>query len=115
MKIAVKLNEDKSVQFVNNTSEEAALNQSKDKGWTLVDSDPAFLLSERYSWTVRQSDNKLVHTATLLTPDEEFQKSSTETTDLLLKYGMDIEQIKQSITELTNEQLNSKTNTSTTN
>lgn len=76
MKIAVKLNEDKSVQFVNNTSEEAALNQSKDKGWTLVESDPAFSIETEYLWTVRESDGKLVHISTGMTPDEENLKKS---------------------------------------
>ena len=109
MKIAVKLNEDKSVQFVNNTSEEAALNQSKDKGWTLVDSDPTFSIDNKYQWTVRESDNKLVHVSSQLTPDEENQKSQTELTSMLMAQGQDIESIKQSITELTNLQLQSTT------
>jgi len=50
-------------------------------GWTLVESDPAFLISERFNWTVRQSDNKLVHVSTGMTPDEE----STQANALLGK------------------------------
>lgn len=45
-------------------------------GWTLVESDPAFLISERFNWTVRQSDNKLVHASTGMTPDEESTKAN---------------------------------------
>ncbi len=83
--------------------------QSKIKGWTLVESDPSFLVSEMYLWTVRQFDNKLVHVSSQLTPDEENQKSQTELTSMLMAQGQDIESIKQSITELTNLQLQSTT------
>lgn len=109
MKIAVKLSDSSIITDVNNTSEDGAIRQSKIKGWTLVESDPAFLISEKYLWTVRESDNKLVHVSSQLTPDEENQKSQTELTSMLMAQGQDIESIKQSITELTNLQLQSTT------
>lgn len=115
MKIAVQLDNDRNILFVNDTSEEGAKSQVKkfgDKGWVLVDSVPAFSIDQKYLWTVRESDGKLVHIATNLTPDEESQKSNTELTNLVIAQGTDIEQIKQSITELTNNQL--KNNTSET-
>lgn len=71
MKIAVVLDENRNIFDVNNTSEAAAVEQSKKEGWILVEDDPAFLVSERYMWTVRQSDNALVHISTGMTPDEE--------------------------------------------
>lgn len=71
MKIAVKLNQDNSIQYTNATNEDSALKQSRYDGWTLVESDPAFSVNESYSWTVRESDNKLVHISTGMTPDEE--------------------------------------------
>ena len=71
MKIAVRLNEDKIVINTNNTNEKAAKEQTKKEGWTLVESDPAFSIETEYLWTVRESDNKLVHISTGMTPDEE--------------------------------------------
>lgn len=71
MKIAVRLNEDKIVINTNNTNEKAAKEQAKKEGWTLVESDPAFSIETEYLWTVRESDNKLVHISTGMTPDEE--------------------------------------------
>ncbi|MQS77328.1 hypothetical protein FHL06_13515 [Lactobacillus halodurans] len=112
MKIAVQLDSDRNILFVNDTSEDGAKSQVKlfsDKGWTLVESDPAFSIDQKYLWTVRESDGKLVHIATNLTPDEESQKSNTELTNLVIDQETDIEQIKQSITELTNNQLKNNT------
>lgn len=71
MKIAVKLNQDNSIQYTNATNEDSALKQSRYDGWTLVDSDPAFSSAESYLWTVRETDNTLVHISTGMTPDEE--------------------------------------------
>jgi hypothetical protein len=42
-----------------------------EKGWRLVENDPAFSVDSVSSWTVRESDNKLVHISTGMTPDEE--------------------------------------------
>lgn len=74
MKIAVQVNSDRNIIGTVTTSELGAELQAKlfkDKGWVLVDSDPAFSITESYLWTVRESDNKLVHISTGMTPDEE--------------------------------------------
>lgn len=71
MKIAIQLNSDRNITGIYSSPESGAEQQSKIEGWTLVDSDPAFLITESYLWTVRESDNKLVHVSTGLTPDEE--------------------------------------------
>lgn len=71
MKIAVELDKNGSIGDVNMTNENAALEQSKIEGWTLVDSISTFSIETKYLWTVRQTDNKLVHISTGMTPDEE--------------------------------------------
>lgn len=112
MKIAVQLNSDRNIIDTYLSPEDGAKSQVKlfkDKGWVLVDSDPDFSTDQKYLWTVRESDGKLVHIATNLTSDEESQKSNTELTNLVIAQGTDIEQIKQSITELTNNQLKNNT------
>lgn len=43
----------------------------KDKGWIIVESNPFFNYLNKYDWTVRESDNTLVHISTGMTPDEE--------------------------------------------
>lgn len=72
MEIAVYLDNDINIIGVNNTNNLAAEIQANEKGWTLIqNSDPAFSIDEMFKWTVRQSDNKLVHISTGMTPDEE--------------------------------------------
>lgn len=72
MEIAVYLDDDRNIIGVNNTNNLAAEMQANEKGWTLIqNSDPAFSIDEMYKWTVRESDNKLVHISTGMTPDEE--------------------------------------------
>ena len=71
MKIAIFLNDDRSIGATYMKPESGAIKQSKIKGWTLVDSDPAFLDEESCLWTVRESDGLLVHISTGMTPDEE--------------------------------------------
>lgn len=110
MKIAVKLNENKSVQFVNNTNEEAALNQSKEEGWTLVESDPTFSIDNKFLWTVRASDNKLVHISTGLTPDEETKESLTNLTKEQLNDSLTKAQLQMALTTLTKEYIEDKAN-----
>lgn len=112
MKIAIQLDSDRNIIGTVTTNElgaELQVKLFKDKGWVLVDSNPAFFNDEAFKWTVRESDGKLVHIATNFTPDEESQKSNTELTNLVIAQGSDIEQIKQSITELTNNQLKNNT------
>ena len=71
MKIAVQLDDDRNIVGINATNDYAAEQQSKINGWILIQSDPAFLVSESYLWTVRETDNTLVHISTGMTPDEE--------------------------------------------
>lgn len=74
MKIAVQLDNDRNIIGTVTTNElgaELQVKLFKDKGWVLVDSDPAFSSAESYLWTIRESDNKLVHVSTGMTPDEE--------------------------------------------
>ena len=73
-KISVKLNSDGSVSNILNF-------KYKKEGWILVDSDSAFSKENKFLWTVRESDNKLVHIATGMTPSEE----STQANALLGK------------------------------
>lgn len=78
-KIAIKLNDDRNI--IGYASESTAEAQSKYEGWTLVDSDPAFSIDNMFSWTVRESDNVLVHISTGMAPNEE----STQANALLGK------------------------------
>ncbi|PMD71513.1 hypothetical protein [Companilactobacillus nuruki] len=74
MKIAVQLDDNRNIVGTVTTNElgaELQVKLFKDKGWVLVDSDPAFSSAESYLWTIRESDNKLVHVSTGMTPDEE--------------------------------------------
>ena len=74
MKIAVQLDSDRNIIGTVTTNElgaELQVKLFKDKGWTLVESDPAFSSAESYLWTVRETDNTLVHISTGMTPDEE--------------------------------------------
>lgn len=71
MKIAIKLDENRNIVGINNTNDFAAEAQSKIKGWLLVESNPAFSVENKEFWTVRESDNVLVHISTGMTPDEE--------------------------------------------
>lgn len=72
MEIAVYLDDGRNIIGVNNTNNLAAEMQANEKGWTLIqNSDPAFSIDEMYKWTVRESDNKLIHKSTGMTPDEE--------------------------------------------
>lgn len=71
MKISIKLDADRNIIGVNNTNDSAAEAQSKIKGWSLIESNPAFSIENKELWTVRESDNALVHISTGFTPDEE--------------------------------------------
>ncbi|WP_125764402.1 hypothetical protein [Companilactobacillus hulinensis] len=76
-KVAIQL--DDSRKIIGYASENTAEAQSQFEGWILVDNDPAFLVGDMYFWTVRESDNKLVHIATGMTPDEETNSVSAAT------------------------------------
>ena len=105
MKIAVTLNEQGNIIDVNNTSENAARKQSKDPAWLLVEDNPSFTLDDRFSWTVRSSDNNLVHISTGMTPDEENQDNITELTKGNLANQMTGVQLQAAVTALTKSNL----------
>lgn len=110
MKIAVRLNEDKIVINTNNTNEKAAKEQAKKEGWTLVESDPAFSIETEYLWTVRESDNTLVHISTGKTPDEETKASLVELTKDQLKDGLTKDQLQMGLTALSKQYIEDKAN-----
>jgi len=108
MKIAIQLDSDRNIIGTVTTNEfgaELQVKLFKDKGWTLVDSDPAFLSSESYLWTVRESDSKLVHIATNMTTDEESQQNFTILTMQNLETSKDVKEAQSGITALTQAQL----------
>lgn len=95
-----------SIIIDKNNSISNILNFAVNNGdYVVVEDNPSFKVSERFQWTIRQSDNVLVHKSTGLTPEEESQKSSTEITNVLMANAKDIDDIKQSITALTSMQL----------
>ncbi|WCG36326.1 hypothetical protein [Companilactobacillus farciminis] len=113
MKIAVQLNSDRNIIGTVTTSEFGAELQAKlfkDKGWVLVDSDPAFSSAESYLWTICESDNKLVHISTGKTPDEETKSSLVELTKEQLKDNLTKDQLQNGLTTLTKQYIEDKAN-----
>ena len=109
MEIAVYLDNDRNIICVNNTSNIAAEKQANEKGWTLIqNSDPAFSIDNMYEWTVRKSDDKLVHISTGLTPDEEAKASLAELTKGQLKGQQMDNQFQQAITVMTKQAVQDK-------
>lgn len=105
MKIAVKLDDNKIVININDTNEDAAKEQATEEGWTLVNSDPAFSKYEENLWTVRETDNQLVHISTGMTPDEESQSNITQLTQSSLANQMTGVQLQAAVTALTQSNL----------
>ena len=111
MEIAVYLDDGKNIIGVNNTNNLAAEMQATEKGWTLIqNSDPAFLIDEMFKWTVRESDNKLIHKSTGMTPDEETKASLVELTKDQLKDSLTKDQLQMALTTLTKEYIEDKAN-----
>ncbi|AYE38678.1 hypothetical protein D1B17_08575 [Companilactobacillus zhachilii] len=113
MKIAVQLDDDRNIINANITNELGAELQVKlfaNQGWTLAESDPAFSSAESYLWSVRESDNKLVHISTGMTPDEETKASLSELTKEQLKDSLTKEQLQMGLTSLTKEYIEDKAN-----
>jgi len=111
MEIAVYLDDDRNIISVNNTNNLAAEKQANEKGWTLIqNSDPAFSIDEMFKWTVRESDNKLVHKSTGLTPDEETKVSLVELTKDQLKDGLTKDQLQMGLTALSKQYIEDKAN-----
>lgn len=111
MKIAIELDDDRNIIGVNNTNNLAAEKQASEKGWTLIqNSDPTFSINDMYNWTVRESDNKLVHKSTGKTPDEETKASLVELTKDQLKDSLTKDQLQTALTTLTKEYIEDKAN-----
>jgi len=111
MEIAVYLDDDRNIISVNNTNNLAAEKQANEKGWTLIqNSDPAFSIDEMFKWTVRESDNKLVHKSTGLTPDEETKVSLVELTKDQLKDSLTKDQLQTALASLTKQYIEDKAN-----
>jgi len=108
MKIAVQLDDNRNIVGTVTTNElgaELQVKLFKDKGWVLVDSDPTFSSAESYLWTIRESDNKLVHISTGKTPDEESQSNITQLTQSSLDNKMTGVQLQAAVTALTQSNL----------
>lgn len=111
MEIAVYLDDGRNIIGVNNTNNLAAEMQANEKGWTLIqNSDPAFSIDEMFKWTVRESDNKLVHISTDMTPDEETKESLTNLTKEQLNDSLTKAQLQMALTTLTKEYIEDKAN-----
>ncbi|AKP03591.1 hypothetical protein ABB44_08210 [Companilactobacillus farciminis] len=110
MKISIKLDTNRNIIGINNTNDSAAETQSKIKGWLLVESDPAFSIDNKELWTVRESDNALVHVKTGLTPDEETKESLTSLTKEQLNDSLTKAQLQTALTTLTKEYIEDKAN-----
>ncbi|HCD07907.1 MAG TPA: hypothetical protein DEQ50_06575 [Lactobacillus sp.] len=113
MKIAVQLDDNRNIVGTVTTNELGAELQVKlfsNQGWVLVDSDPTFSSDNKYSWTVRESDNKLVHKLTGLTPDEETKASLAELTKEQLTDSLTKDQLQMALTSLTKEYIEDKAN-----
>ncbi|APX72727.1 hypothetical protein M5C72_06360 [Companilactobacillus allii] len=71
-KITIELNDNGNIRnFIKN--------EYKKEGWIIVDDNPAFNYENKFDWTIRNSDNKLVHIATGMTPEEEANSVSAAT------------------------------------
>lgn len=111
MEIAVYLDDSRNIINVNDTNDIAAEMQANEKGWTLIqNSDPAFSIDKMYEWTVRESDNKLVHKSTGLTPDEETKDSLTNLTKQQLNDSLTKDQLQMALTTLAKEYIEDKAN-----
>ncbi|KAE9557892.1 hypothetical protein [Companilactobacillus bobalius] len=110
MKISVYLDDDRNIIGVNNTSNIAAEMQATEKGWTLIqNSDLAFSIENMYEWTVRESDNKLVHKSTGKTPDEEMKNTIKILTEGQLNGQLTDKQVQEAVTAMTKQAVQDKT------
>lgn len=113
MKIAVQLDDNRNIVGTVTTNELGAELQVKlfsNQGWVLVDSDPTFSSAESYLWTIRESDNKLVHISTGMIPDEETKESLTNLTKQQLNDSLTKAQLQMALTTLTKEYIEDKAN-----
>lgn len=105
-KIAIKLDENRDITSY--TPYPYSMIQDTNNGWMLVEDNPAFSINESFKWTVRESDNKLVHNSTGLTPDEEAKASLAELTKGQLKGQLMDEQFQQAVTVMTKQAIQDK-------
>ena len=105
MKIAIQLNSDRNIIGIYSSPESGAEQQSKIEGWILVDSNPAFSVNEAFKWTVRASDNQLIHISTGKTPDEETKDAIAQLTKQNLTGQLTSTQIQSAVTALTKQNL----------
>ena len=109
MKIAVYLDNDRNIIGVNNTNDIAAEMQANEEGWTLIkNSNPAFSIDNMYEWTVRESDNKLVHKSTGKTPEEETKDTIKVLTESQLKANLTNDQSQQVFKAMTKQIIQDK-------
>lgn len=108
MKIAIQMDSDRNIIGILQTDDSTAERQSKFDGWTLVESDPTFLISDKELWTIRESDNVLVHVSTGQTPDEENKTTLTELTKMQLAGQLTYGQLQSAVTVLTKQMAQDK-------
>jgi len=85
--------------------ENSAQLQATKKGWILVDRDPAFDVSERFKWSIRPEDGKLVHIDTNQTSEEEKNTVITNLTLQNLTQANEITELKKFSTAQTLQSL----------
>jgi len=113
MRIAVRLDKNRNILNTYLAPESGAINQVnkfKNEGWTLVKNNIHFNNENCSEWTVRESDTKLVHISTGLTPDEETKASLVELAKDQLKDSLTKDQLQTALTTLTKEYIEDKAN-----
>lgn len=84
-----------------------SMNQ-KGSNLIFVEKPIGFSIDNMYEWTVRESDNTLVHISTGLTPDEETKASLADLTKDQLKGQLMDNQVQQAITTMTKQAIQDK-------
>ncbi|HCD08243.1 MAG TPA: hypothetical protein DEQ50_08320 [Lactobacillus sp.] len=103
--IAVQLEKDKSILNTYLKPESGVIRQGKEPGWEVVNNVSGFLDAEKHLWTVRQSDNTLVHISTNKTPEEEKNSVIAQLTLQNLALSNDIADLKKLSTAQTLQSL----------
>lgn len=101
MKIAILLSSDGNIAKVNSTSDEGAQRQSYLDGSIVVNANTSFRVEDKDNWTVRESDNVLVHKDTNQTPEEEKNAVITQLTLQNLQQANEINELKKISTSQT--------------
>lgn len=98
MRIAVLLDEDRNIMQVYESPEDGAKKQVEkygNDGWILVENNEKFLTIEKGLWTVRESDNSLVHIESNQTPEEERDTVISNLTLQNLQQANEITELKK--------------------